>query len=274
MILDKIRQVYPQLTKSQKKLADFIASSYQEAAFMTASRLARHLSINEATVIRFAQRLGYPGYPQLIRDVQAIVQEEIRTRGEMAAAGPAGELFLASLNGELEMVQRTVSHVSAENAQRIMALLAGRRRIVVAGQGFSYHLAGTLAGGLAALGLDARLVAGDPESLGLGLASLEAADALVGISATRDSPEIARALAAARERGAATLAVTGSPVSAAAQAAEIALTWPANDRLPAQPLGGAAILLDALVQAMARRDAEGARRTAQATAEAARALRG
>ncbi len=274
MILEKIRQVYPHLTKSQKKLADYIASSYQEAAFMTASRLARRLSINEATVIRFAQRLGYPGYPQLIRDVQAIVQEEIRTRGEPRAAGVAGELLLASLNGELEMAQRTVSHVSAESAHRLMTLLEGRRRIAVAGQELSYHLAGILAGGLAALGLDARLVAGDPESLGLCVAGLEATDVFVGISATHDSPEIARALAAARERGAGALAVTYSPISGAAQAADLALTWPANDRLPARSLAGAMILLDALVQSLARQEPEAARRFAQTAEEAARALRG
>ena len=44
MILEKIRQLYPKLTKSQKRLADFIATSYQEAAFMTASRLARRVA--------------------------------------------------------------------------------------------------------------------------------------------------------------------------------------------------------------------------------------
>ena len=39
-VLERIRQVYPQLTKSQKRLADFVTAYYREAAFMTASRLA------------------------------------------------------------------------------------------------------------------------------------------------------------------------------------------------------------------------------------------
>ena len=77
MVLEKIRQLYPELTKSQRRLADFVAVSYREAAFMTASRLARKLGVNEATVIRFAQRLGYSGYPEFVQDVRAVVQDEL-----------------------------------------------------------------------------------------------------------------------------------------------------------------------------------------------------
>ena len=37
---------------------------------MTASQLADHLGMNEATVIQFAQRLGYRGYPQLVAAIR------------------------------------------------------------------------------------------------------------------------------------------------------------------------------------------------------------
>lgn len=273
MILEKIRQVYPQLTKSQKKLADFIANRYQEAAFMTASRMAKRLDVNEATVIRFAQRLGYPGYPELIGDVQSIVQEELRTRGEAEAAPGAEEPFLTSLANELESLQRAASHVSPELAHRLVALLRGTRRIYVVGQGVSYYLGGTLAAGLAGLGLDARAVGGDPQSLGLALADIEATDALVGVTASVDSPEIARAIQAARERGARTLAVSSSPISRAAQAAELALTCPADGLFPVPSVAAMATFLDALVQAMASLDPEGARRFAEVVDEATRHLR-
>jgi len=270
--LEKIRQVYPELTKSQKKLADFIAGSYQEAAFMTASRLARRTHLNEATVIRFAQRLGYPGYPELVRDVQAIVQEELKTR-----AGPepglVDEPFLTSLNGELESLQRAVSHVPPEVGRRLMALLRGRRRIYVVGQGASCYLAGILATGLAGLGLDARATAGDPQSLALALADLEDVDALVGISAGHESREVGRAVTAARKRGARTLAVTSSPISEAAQAADLALTCPLNNLFAVPSVGTIAAFLDALVQALASLDRPGARQFGQTVTGIIRQLR-
>lgn len=273
MILETIRQIYPQLTKSQRKLADFIANSYQEAAFMTASRMARRLNVNEATVIRFAQRLGYPGYPELIHDVQAIVQEELRVPGEPETTATAEEPFLVSLSNELENLQRAASHVSVETAHRLVALLRGTRRILVAGQGVSYYLAGSFAAGLANLGLDARVVAGDAQSLALAVADVEATDAFVGVSASQEDPEIARAIRAAREHGARTLAVTWSPISLSAQTADLALTSPASDLFPMPSVATIATFLDALVQALASYDLQGTRRFGQAVSDATRRLR-
>ena len=274
MILEKIRQVYPQLTRSQKKLADFIADSYQEAAFMTASRLARRLNVNEATVIRFAQRLGYRGYPQLIRDVQAIVQEELKAPGQPEALAAPEEPFLASLSNEVEHLQRAVSHVSPEVARRLMALLRSRRRIYVVGQGESYYLAGLLATGLAGLGMDARVMAGDPQSLALAIADLQETDAFIGLAASRESPELARAIVVAREHGARTLAVTWSPISKPAQAADLALTCPADGLFLVPSVAAIATFLDALVQALASVDrvqAERFEETVAATIDVLRA---
>jgi len=273
VILEKIRQAYPQLTKSQKKLASFIANSYQEAAFMTASRMARHLGLNEATVIRFAQRLGYSGYPGLIRDVQSVVQDEFRARGEAEAGVAEEEPFLTSLSSELESLSRTASHVSPRTARHLVAIVRGARRIVVCGQGASYHLAGLLAASLAGLGHDTRLVPGDPEALALALVSLEAADVFVGVAVTEESPEVAQAIGVARERGARTLAISRSPVSRSAQAAELVLACPASSAFAVPPVAMAAILVDALVQAVSTYDHEGARHFAQQAEDAARRVR-
>jgi DNA-binding MurR/RpiR family transcriptional regulator len=254
VILENIRQVYPQLTKSQRRLADFIANSYHEAAFMTASRMAKRVSVNEATVIRFAQRLGYSGYPQLIRDVQMIVQQELKAPSEPEAQPAPDEPFLAALGGEVEHLQRAVNHVSPELAHRLVSALRGARRIYVVGQGVSYYLAGLLATGLASLGLDARVTAGDPQSLALAVADVMIGDAFVGIAATRESPEVAQALVAARERGANTLAVAWSPISGPAQAADLALTCPGQGAFPMPSTAAMAAFLDALVQALASVD--------------------
>ncbi len=274
MILEKIRQIYPHLTKSQRKLADFVANSYPEAAFMTASRLARHLSVNEATVIRFAQRLGYQGYPQMIRDVQAVLQEELAARDGAALGRSAGAAFAAGLKDELESLQRAASHVPGELVERLATALREAHRIYVTGQGASYHLAGMFAAGLAAIGLDGRMVAGEPEALAQALAGLRPGDLLVGIAVVRESPEVARAPPTARARGVHTLAVSGSPTSGTAQAAHLVLTCPPSEHSAALMNGVAAALLEALLRALAGVDPEGAKRAAAALDEAAQAVRG
>ena len=259
MILEKIRQTYPQLSKSQRRLADLIVNAYQEAAFMTASRMAKRAGVNEATVIRFAQRLGYPGFPELVQDIQAVVQEELR-----APTGGEDAPLLKTLGDELESLGRLASHVTREKGEQVMALLRGRRCIWVAGQGASYWLAGTFAFGLATGGYRAQVVTGDLPSLAVALAGMEESDVLVGIAAVGDSPELARALAVARERGVPTLAVTWSPLSGLAQVADVVLSCPGAEAASGCGVGAVAVLLDALARALAVSNQSGAQTFTQA----------
>jgi DNA-binding MurR/RpiR family transcriptional regulator len=268
LILEKIRRTYPQLSKSQRRLADLIVNAYQEAAFMTASRMAKRAGVNEATVIRFAQRLGYPGFPELVRDIQVVVQEELK-----APAGGEEMPLLKNLGEELESLERLASHVSREKGEQVVALLRGKHRLWVAGQGVSYWLAGAFVAGLAGSGHEVRLVPGDVQSLAHALAEMEEGDVLVGVAATGESPEVGRAMALARERGVPALAVTWSPLSAMAQMADVALSCPGAELAPACGVGAVAALLDALARTLAGANRAGAQAYAGAVDDALRRLR-
>ena len=73
----RIRAAYDHFSPSYCKVADFLLDEYRTAAFLNASGVAQHLNVDPATVVRFAQRLGYPGYPQLAREVQIAVRREL-----------------------------------------------------------------------------------------------------------------------------------------------------------------------------------------------------
>jgi DNA-binding MurR/RpiR family transcriptional regulator len=78
MFRERIAQQYDRLGRNQKRIADFLTQDYREAAFMNGSMLSEHLNVDPATVTRFAQRLGYTGYPDLLREIQELVKEELR----------------------------------------------------------------------------------------------------------------------------------------------------------------------------------------------------
>ena len=78
MFHERIAQHYARLGRNQKRIADFLTQEYREAAFMNGSALSQRLDVDPATVTRFAQRLGYTGYPDLQREVQELVKEELK----------------------------------------------------------------------------------------------------------------------------------------------------------------------------------------------------
>ncbi len=273
MILEKIRQAYPHLTKSQKRLADFIVSSYQEAAFLSAARLARRLDLNEATVIRFAQRLGYPGYPELVQDMRSLVLDELRTPGGSIGEPAPESGLLASLGWQVQALRRAISHVTPEVADQVVSALRGARRIYVVGEGLACHLASVVACGLARQGLEAWAAPVGAEGLSSVLARLGPGDLIIGIC-VEEAPEVARAVAFARQRGVHTMVVAPSAVCQAAQEGELALTCAAADASQVEALGVLAGLLGALVHVAASLEPERRSQFALAADAARRALRG
>ena len=65
----KILNTYDSLPKQQKKIADFIVLNINEVVFFSITMLASELSVSEATIVRFAQNLGYKGFPELKKDL-------------------------------------------------------------------------------------------------------------------------------------------------------------------------------------------------------------
>ena len=77
MYREKIREYYDHLSRSYRRVADYIMSKYYEVSFMTAAQLAYAVGVDTTTVVRFSQRLGYNGYPELLHDIREQVKSEI-----------------------------------------------------------------------------------------------------------------------------------------------------------------------------------------------------
>ncbi|MGB9901195.1 MAG: MurR/RpiR family transcriptional regulator [Pseudothermotoga sp.] len=66
----KIQKVYSKLTRSQRKVAEFIVDNPSKITLMSADQLAKASGVGEATVIRFARTLGYNGYSEMKEEFQ------------------------------------------------------------------------------------------------------------------------------------------------------------------------------------------------------------
>ena len=119
MFRERITRNYQSLSPSFKKIADFILTSHQRVAFLSASRLAKHLGVDVATVTRFAQQLGYDGYTQLIREIQEKVLEEMRearapvTNRLNGAEGP----FALTLWRDWANLDKTIKNIPPDQSE-------------------------------------------------------------------------------------------------------------------------------------------------------------
>lgn len=72
-----LREKSEGFSKSQKKIAAFLLSNTDRAAFMDASDFAECLGVSEATVVRFASTLGFDGFPRLRKFLQDLLRDKI-----------------------------------------------------------------------------------------------------------------------------------------------------------------------------------------------------
>ena len=61
-LLDSITKQYNTLTRSGKKLADYIFANTSQAQYMSITSMAESCGVSEATITRFCRGLGLSGY--------------------------------------------------------------------------------------------------------------------------------------------------------------------------------------------------------------------
>lgn len=78
---EKIRSA--ELTKTERKIAEFILSHPEQAFLMTSTDLAVAIGISDTSVIRFTRTLGYSGFNEFKKDVQQSFSEMYKQKNNI-----------------------------------------------------------------------------------------------------------------------------------------------------------------------------------------------
>lgn len=78
-ILERIKMYQKQFSGKQKILANYILENYQTASFLNSTNLAKAAGVSGSTVIRFADELGYDGFPKMKAAMYQLIQQDINT---------------------------------------------------------------------------------------------------------------------------------------------------------------------------------------------------
>ncbi len=98
----------------EKMIAGFISRHYDQAVFMTAAKLGETLGISESTVVRFADRIGYAGYPEFQRALEECVKGKLSDLQKMDAKygnSTQSEVLASVIAADIEKLQHTIDHL-------------------------------------------------------------------------------------------------------------------------------------------------------------------
>ena len=248
-------------SKSQRALANYIVDHCDKAAFLTANKLGEAVGVSESTVVRFAVRLGYEGYPELQRAVQELIRNRLTAvqRLDVTASLLDEQNVLKSVMREdIDRISATLASVDAGVFDDVVRRTLRAERIYIIGLRSSSALAEFLYFYFNLIFEDVKLLTSSSSSvLSEQLLRAKRGDAIIGISFPRYSRMTVDALAYAHGKGADVIAITVSPVSPLVQHADCALYAESDTASFVDSLVAPMSLINALVVAtgMHRREA-------------------
>ncbi|MCD7927636.1 MAG: MurR/RpiR family transcriptional regulator, partial [Oscillospiraceae bacterium] len=152
-IFQLIESSMPTLSKGQKRIAEYILDSYDKAAFMTANKLGKKVNASESTVVRFATRLGYDGYPAMQKALQTMVRSKLTAvqRIQVARDRMDGQDVVRQvMQADMDNIRMTLEECSRESFYGAVDALIQAKRIYILGVrsssalssflGFYFHL--------------------------------------------------------------------------------------------------------------------------------------
>jgi DNA-binding MurR/RpiR family transcriptional regulator len=140
-----IGENYKQLTKSEKRIANYLRKNQEESAFLAAGEIADRLGLSEATLVRFARSLGFSSYPAMRTVLQEAFRRRVthstRLRGRLEDLRQGGDIFERLVVSEMDYLTQALETVDRKALQKTVELMRTSERIFVFGVGPSVSLA-------------------------------------------------------------------------------------------------------------------------------------
>jgi DNA-binding MurR/RpiR family transcriptional regulator len=243
------------LSTSQRRIADCLLGRLNEAAFWGVEELASRSQSSVATVVRFAQKLGYTGFLEMRQALVALVKKQSRT-GEQLLTAPseAAATLVEVARRDLRNIEQTIGGVNEQFLQSVVEMLEQARYRVVIGDGVSALMSSHLAYLLTQAGRPA--IQGIEADFPTQVANLGPEDLLVAISFSPYSRETVEATAFARRRNLKIIAFTDRLKSPLARYADFTLTVHGANLLHSHSLAAFTVLAQAIATSIASRDRE------------------
>lgn len=227
-VLQRISHKLPTLTKSQRRLAEYLLANWERAAYQSANSLAKQLGMSQSSVIRIAEPLGYDGFPALQKALQEAVQRRISTVSRVdratlvhGQAGPEHTIAFVMRQDEAN-IKNTLRHLEPEQIRLINRLITSAKRIYVIGMRSSAALAHFFGFNLNLLLQNVRILTSD-YGLIEDLRSVSPDDVVIAISFPRYTRLTIEGARFAKEHGCKLIGITDAPASPLAGMADLLL---------------------------------------------------
>ena len=219
-LFNKLHEIMPSLSKGHKKIAEYIMTRYDKAAFMTASKLGAITGVSESTVVIFATELRFDGYPEPQRALKEFTSNKLTTvqridvMNDQLGGNDGSDVYEKVLNMDIDKIRKTFEEGDREEFYRTVDTLCRAKNIYVIGARSAAVLARFLSFYFNMMFDNVKLVHTTSTSeMFEQILNIGENDIMIGISFPRYSKHTVQAFQYASAQGAKVIAITDSKAS-------------------------------------------------------------
>lgn len=230
-LIKTIQVKFPRLSKGQKLIAEYILKHYDKAAFLTAAKLGSSVGVSESTVVRFANELGFSGYPKLQKALQELIKNKLTTvqRIELSNDFIDHESTLKSvLKSDMENIRYTLEKINHKTFDDVVDSIFSAKRIYILGLRSSTPIAEFLGFYLNLILDTAKVISYGVSDIFEQMMNVSKDDLVIGIGFPRYAARTIEALDYAQNNEATVVAITDSLLSPLAARANYTLIAQSN----------------------------------------------
>ncbi|MEG2789552.1 MAG: MurR/RpiR family transcriptional regulator [Romboutsia sp.] len=258
-LIDDIQRQYPRLSKGQKLIAQYLISNYDKVAFMTASKLGEEVGVSESTVVRFANALGFSGYPKLQDALQELIKNKLTTvqRVEMNQEySDDCKILNKVLKSDIDNIKHTLEDLDEDVFQQASDKLLNARKIYILGMRSSFSVAQYLGFYLDIILDNVHIIRMDMGDAFEQVVRVTEDDVVVAISFPRYSKKSYQIVEYAKGKGAHIISITDSLFAPIATTADTTLLVKSNMASFVDSLVPALSLCNALIVSIGMKEKE------------------
>ncbi|WP_286233960.1 MurR/RpiR family transcriptional regulator [Thalassotalea sediminis] len=207
-VLIKIKMHASMLTAIEKRIADHILNNPNEVKNYSSKTLAQAVNVSQSSIIKFAQKLGYKGYPALKLALIELKPSKHNLHGDISLQDNLEKVSSKLLASKIEMLRNT--QFLNDNAQLTdaVSMILNAEKILISGIGASGLVGKDLCFKLQKIGFAAVYEWSGHNQIACS-ATLNKNDLVICLSESGKTADVIAVAQQARKQGAAVLAITG-----------------------------------------------------------------
>ena len=210
-IKTQIQNHYNNLPKNQKKIADYFLDNFNRIPFLSVHDISEATSLSVASIVRFAQRIGYKGFLEMRAEIAGTLQNRIQNKEIFSLVDSKqikSDTLTSVANQDIVNINETLKLIDRKSFNKTVKFILGSQNVYTAGMGISFLLAQILSYQLSQVAVKASNLSGTYSTFLEQILFMDSNDLLIALSFPPYSKETIEAAKFAKERKVKVVSIT------------------------------------------------------------------